>query len=278
MNARLGVAVLVVLGAVTVAFIVMGILRQRASHDRVACLNNFRELGQFAAMYEADQKGDKKSELRNLAVPAGTIANPTLPPEQRLSWIADSLEYLSQKRQNTAELAGKLERTAAWDSVRNRELAKTPIKLFLCPGASPEQQPGDPAIAQFVGLGGIAPDGASLGLGPPVPSRAGCFRYDSPTPLVTIREGDGLGATLLFGETNRDLGPWIRGGPSTVRMLDVSPDAPSIVGEQFGNFPGLAGFGLADGSAKFFSDRMNRDVIRSMFTIAGRGEDPLVGE
>lgn len=278
MKSRVGVAVLVILGLLVVAFIAMAIVRQRASHDRVACLDNFRELGQFAALYEKNRTGDAKPELHHLAVPAGTLVNPALPPEQRLSWIAESLEFLSRRRQDTAPLAAKVERTAAWDSDRNRELAKTPIKLFLCPGAVPEKQPDEPALAQIVGVGGIGPDGATLGLGIPVPNRAGCFRYDSPTPLTTIRENDGLGTTVLFAETARDLGPWIRGGPSTVRMLDVSPGAAPIVGGQFGNYPGLAGFGLADGSARFFSDRMNPQVIRSMFTIAGQGEDPLVGE
>ena len=279
MKARIGVAVLVILGLLVVAFVAMAIVRQRASHDRIACLNNFRELGQFAAMYEKNQQPDAKAEIRFFAVPAGTLVNPSLPPDQRLSWVAESLEYLSQLRQNSASLAEKLERGAAWDSDRNRGVAKTPIKLLLCPGAIPEQTPDTAAVAQIVGIGGIGPDGATLGLGPPVPGRAGCFRYDTPTPLLTIRENDGLSTTLLFGETRRDLGPWIRGGPSTVRMLDVTPGSAPLIGGQFGgNYPGLAGFGLADGSARFFADRVNPQILQSMFTIAGRGEDPLIGE
>ena len=279
MTTRVGVAILVVLGLIVVAFIVMGIVRQRAAHDQVSCLNNFRELGQFAALYQKGQLETTKPELRLLAVPAGTIKNPALAPDQRLSWIADSLESLSQKRQGTVSLAEKLERTAPWDSDRNRDVAQTPLVLFLCPGAAPDRKPNEPSITQIVGLGGIGPDGASLGLGPPVPNRAGCFRYDEPTPLLTIRDGDGLSTTLLFAETSYELGPWIRGGPSTVRMLDVSATAAPIVGGQFGgHYNRVAGFGLADGSARFFSDRMNSAVTRSMFTINGKGEDPLVGE
>ena len=279
MTTRVGVVILVGLGLLVVAFIVMGIVRQRAAHDQVSCLNNFRELGQFAAMYQIGQLDNAKPELRLLAVPAGTIKNPSLASEQRLSWIADSLESLSQRRQNTAALAQKLERTAAWDSDQNRDVAKTPLVLFLCPGAAPERNPDEPSVTQIVGLGGIGPDGAALGLGPPVPNRAGCFRYDEPTPLLTIRDGDGLSTTLLFAETSHENGPWIRGGPSTVRMLDVSATAPPIIGGQFGgHYNRVAGFGLADGSARFFSDRMNAAVTRSMFTIHGQGEDPLVGE
>lgn len=279
MTTRVGIVILVVLGLLVVAFILMGISRQRAAHDQLSCMNNFRELGQFAAMYQIEQLDNARPELRLLAVPAGTMKNPALPPEQRLSWIADSLESLSQKRQNTAALAQKLERTAAWDSDRNRDVAKTPLVLFLCPGAAPERKPDEPSITQIVGLGGIGPDGATLGLGPPVPNRAGCFRYDEPTPLLTIRDGDGLSTTLLFAETSHENGPWIRGGPSTVRMLDVSATALPIVGGQFGgHYNRVAGFGLADGSFRFFTDRMNSAVTRSMFTINGKGEDPLVGE
>ncbi len=282
MKTRVGAAVLFGLGLLVVAVILMGIVRQRKAHDQVSCLNNFRELGQFAALYEKNARDPReaaKPELAKLSVPAGTLVNPALPPESRLSWIADSLELLSQKRQPTAALAGRLERTAAWDSERNRELSQTPLVLFLCPGAAPDQKPGESAITQFVGLAGIGPHGATLGLGPPVPNRAGCFRYDEATPLLTIRNGDGLSSTLLFAETRYDLGPWIRGGPSTVRMLDVSEGAPPFVGGQFGgNYPGIAGFGLADGGARFFTDRQHPNVIRSMMTIDGRGEDPLIGE
>ena len=282
MKTRVGAAVLIGLGLLVVAVILMGIVRQRKAHDQVSCLNNFRELGQFAALYEKnarDPQESAKPEIRNLAVPAGTIVNPALPVESRLSWTADSLQSLSQKRQPTAALAGRLERTAAWDSDRNRELSQTPLVLFQCPGAAPEHRIGEPALTQYVGLAGIGPDGATLGLGPPVPNRAGCFRYDEPTPYLTIRNGDGLASTLLFAETRRDLGPWIRGGTSTVRMLDVSEGAPPYVGGQFGgNYAGIAGFGLADGGARFFTEHQHPNVIRSMMTIDGTGEDPLIGE
>ena len=62
-------------------------------------------------------------------------------------------------------------------------------------------------------------------------------------------------------------------------VLDVTPGSAPLIGGQFGgNYPGLAGFALADGSARFFADRVNPLILQSMFTIAGRGEDPLIGE
>lgn len=282
MKARVGVAVLVGLGLIVVGVLFMGIVRQRAAHDRVSCLNNFRELGLFAEMYDKNEsvpgEAGKPASLR-ATVPAGTIPNPSLPVESRLSWIADALGNLSQKRQPTVALAERLDRTGAWDGERNREVSQKPLVLFLCPGAAPEHKSGEPAITQYVGLAGIGPDGATLGLGPPVPARAGCFRYDGPTPLAIIRGGDGLSSTVMFTETARDLGPWIRGGTSTLRMLDVSEGAPPAVGGQFGgNYPGVAGFGIADGGARFFTAQQHPSVIRSMMTIGGRGEDPLIGE
>ena len=74
MKTRVGAAVLIGLGLMAVAVILMGIVRQRRVHDQASCLNNFRELGLFAAMYQKNEKDPKeaaKPELQKLAVPAG---------------------------------------------------------------------------------------------------------------------------------------------------------------------------------------------------------------
>ena len=105
------------------------------------------------------------------AVPPGTLSNPDLPTDQRLSWIAGALPLLDQKLQATADLAARIDKTAAWDAGPNREVAVVRLSLFTCPGAMPEVTPGEPMPTQFVGLAGIGSDAATLGLGPPVPNR-----------------------------------------------------------------------------------------------------------
>jgi hypothetical protein len=277
-------------GAVVIAVLVAGMLlvgiqKQRLEADRAGCLFRFQQFGQFAATYSKGSDGLKGAEEPGpdvlLVIPPGTIPNPTLAPDQRLSWVCSLLPLLDQRQQPTADLVGRLNPQFAWDAEPNREVSTTRLNLFVCPGAVPDLVPGEPAVTQFVGLSGVGVNAAELPVAPPISPRAGCFRYDAPTPLRLIREGDGLSNTFLFAETANDLGPWIRGGSSTVRGLDDGDGAKPALGRggQFGgNYPGVVGFGRADGSAGFFTDRMSTAVLRAHLTIAGGEADRIPGE
>jgi hypothetical protein len=257
-----------------------GIVRLRGQADRKMCLSRFQALGQFAALSQHPPKGMTRADVPQ-AVPPGTIFNPALAPDARLSWIADVLPLLDQRLQPLDPIAAKIDKAAAWDAPANREAGRTRLVLFTCPGAVPEVADGTDMPTQFVGLSGDGTASATLGLGPPVPPRAGCFRYDAPTPLALISAHDGLSHTVLFAETANDLGPWARGGPSTVRGLDVGDGAKPPLGRggQFGgNYDGVTGFGFADGSAQFLRDSTSLDILRALLTIAGGGEDPIPGE
>jgi hypothetical protein len=256
------------------------IVRARANADKVGCLSRFERLGQFAAIFHKPPPGPRNAEVP-LVVPPGTIPNQELPPDRRLSWIPDILPFLDQTLQRTDNWMTQIERSGTWDSAKNTEVGKIRLALFTCPGAIPEVPDGSPMPTQFIGLSGLGPDSAALTLGPPIPARAGCFRYDSPTPLRLIQQHDGLSNTLLFAETANELGPWMRGGFSTVRGLDLNKRAkrPIGMGGQFGgNYRDVAGFGFADGSARFFTERTSDDLLRTLFTIAGQDSDPLPGE
>lgn len=276
--------VLVVVGLVLGGMIVAGIQRQRLAADRVACKFRFEQLGQFATSYTKGAAGLKPGEPLPpevpQVIPPGTVPNFKLPPHERLSWVCDMLPFLDQSTQETQPLAELLDRSQAWDAGVNRDVANTPLKLFLCPGALPEMTEGQPAPTQFVGLSGLGPDSAELPLGPPLSPRAGGFRYDTATPLALLRANDGLSTTFLFAETANELGPWARGGFSTIRGLDVGEKAKPPLGRggQFGgNYPDVAGFGRADGSATFVRTSVSADVLRAHMTIAG-GEGGVPGE
>lgn len=86
---------------------------------------------------------------------------------------------------------------------------------------------------------------------------------------------------MLFAEVSSDLGPWLRGGPATIRPFDPTAGAkpPIGAGGQFGgNHPGGGLFAFADTSVRFLTDRTSPDVLRGLFTIAGGKADPVPGE
>src|SRR5438132_892317 len=82
-----------ILGALgTIAFVV-GLLfvllaTTHERSNRMVCSNNLMLLGQAAALYH-DKEG---------CYPPATIANPDLPPDERLSWLVSLLLYPSLKQ------------------------------------------------------------------------------------------------------------------------------------------------------------------------------------
>jgi prepilin-type processing-associated H-X9-DG protein len=285
MSRRIGVAVLVLLGLFAAALIVVWVNRGRAEQDRVYCQNNLRVLAQATEVSGLTLPPGAVAGVAvpamNTRVPAGTVVNPALPPDRRLSWVVPLLPHFDQRRQDTASLSAQIDREAAWDAERNTAPAGTRLSVLTCLANPPDRTDG-PAFTQYVGAGGVGPDAASLPLSndrwPPVaPPRAGCFRYDAPTPFPSIT--DGLSHSILFAEVSTDLDPWIRGGPSTVRTLD--PDRNPVIGSgsQFGgNHPRGGNFAFADGSVRFLTNQTSPGVLEGLFTIAGGTSDPLPGE
>jgi prepilin-type processing-associated H-X9-DG protein len=256
-----------------VGLVIPYVVKMRARADEVACRNNLRELALFAA----HSSGPRPKQPRELAdrIPAGTVLLPGVPPDERLSWAVAILPGLDQRRQEIVPLLGIIDDKKPWPAAPNQQAARTKLVTFLCPGKPPEIAADQPAPTCYVGIGGLGADAAATA----DPSRAGCFRYDAPTPFDRIT--DGLSQTLLFGERSGDLGPWLRGGPSTVRGFDDSPGAPPVIGPggQFGgNHPNGANWALADGSVRMFNPRVDPKVLFGMATIAGGEKDPLPGD
>ncbi len=279
------VGLLVIVAMMAVGVILVSVQRQRLNADRLQCEYRLQQLGQFATEYTKGTAGLKEWEAPAAevpqAIPPGTIPNSALPINQRLSWVCDILPYLDQKTQDTAAVRAQIDRNLSWDAAPNRAVSLTRLNLFVCPGALPDTPADQPAVTQFVGLSGLGPDSAQLPIARSVPARAGCFRHDIPTPLALIRQHDGLSTTFLFAETSNDLGPWIRGGFSTVRGLDTGDGAKAPLGRggQFGGtFPQVAGFGRADGSATFVRQGLSAEVLRAHFTIAGGEREGIPGE
>jgi Protein of unknown function (DUF1559) len=242
------------------------IVRTRADADRMGSLNNLRELGQFAAEYRTAIEKKRKPDLT--VVPPATVFRPNAPPEIRVSWVYPMLPLMNQRRQNTEPLLKQIDPGQPWDAVGNREAGQIPVKVLLCPAMVPKIPKGDQAVTQYVGIAGLGADAASLPLDSP---RAGAFRYDTPTSLSDFP--DGLSQTLLFGESNYQLGPWIRGGPSTVRGLLDEPKLLGIGGQFGGMHDGGTHFGMADGGAKFLRDTIEAKILKALATRNGGREE-----
>jgi hypothetical protein len=267
------VVVSVFLVLVAAGFVFTYLPKARLAANFAASQNNLRALALFAAHHS---NPDPKRDARKLPteIPPGTIFLADVPVDHRLSWVVDVLPGLDQKKQNTEALLASIDRTKPWTAEPNQTAGMTRLVVLLCPENPPEVGADAPGVTSYVGIGGVGADAAALPLGSP---RSGAFRYDGPTPFDRIT--DGLSQTLLFGETRYEVGPWLRGGPSTVRGLNDAPGAPPLVGGQFGGyFPSGVNFAMCDGGVRTFSPQTAPKVLLNLATIAGKETDPVPGE
>jgi prepilin-type processing-associated H-X9-DG protein len=266
--------VIIVLVGLAIPFVV----RSRMTSDRVGCMNHLRELGLFGVRH-ASAPGQAMPVAPRDELPPGTFPNPSLSPEQRMSWYVYTLNVLDQGAP-TADLGAKHRRppglgelltqfdpTGAWNSPENIQLANYRLTTGICPAQVPEIQPGSPWTANYIALGGLGLKTPELSIQEAGPN-AGAYRYDGPTPDAAIR--DGLQQTAHILETNTALGPWLQGGPSTLRGLDPAAAPYLGAGRPFGGcHPGGAYVSMADGSVRFLKDTIDPAVFRAMLTIAG---------
>jgi hypothetical protein len=274
MSRRLGVALAAVAVLLGAGVLLTLLSRNRVDAAKMYSLNNLRELNNYATGYMPPEKEGVLKPVTRTAIPPGTIVRPNLKPEERLSWVVDALPYFNQQRQQLEGLYAQFDQTQSWRFEANHLAGATVLK-GLVPSAIEYKPVAGPALTYYLGIAGRGADAAVLDLGPPVPTRAGCWRYNGETPLLAVK--DGLSVTLLFGETATDLGPWVRGGPSTLRGVDDSASAKPIVGPagQFGGVhPTASAFSFADGSAKFMSFTTDPRILVAMSTIAGGSDDP----
>lgn len=275
MQKRVVVVLLAGMAFLAAGFLLTGINRSRDFNARMGTLNNLRELGQFCAesgkFIQAAQQL-KQPPLIPGEVPAGTIVGPDRPAETRLSWAVAMLARMNAKRFDTASLAKQFDPTRPWDDPQHLAPAQMRLPVLTSPGRIPEPLAEGRFATNYVGNGGLD-NSAGLPEQVKIDPRSGAFHYDRPTPLQVIYDHDGLSSSALFLEVSRDLGPWIRGGPSTVRTLDLSETALPALGAdgQFGgNHDGIVGVSFADGSARFLTDRTAPAIVRSLMTIAGQ--------
>jgi Protein of unknown function (DUF1559) len=280
----IGGIALLILGAIFVTLI----QKNRANQNLVYSINNVRELSQFVQLHTGVDPTQGASmgrfqptpleRLRELKIepiiPAGTVAHPTLPPEERLSWLVPLLPSFTQSRQDTTAMHQSLDVKSAWNFGPNLEVSRKMLKVVVSASNPILPVEGEPAVTQYLGVAGIGTDGPML---PTTDPRSGAFRYDKPTDFTSIT--DGISSSILFAEASTDLGPWLRGGPASLRSLDVTRMPYLGVEGQFGgNQPAGTIFGMADGSVRVLTDRTDRAILHGLITITGAKTDPMPGE
>jgi len=254
---------------VTIAVVAVGVVvlagisvvlvgRSRAAAERARCLDNLRRI---CKQYLLDEAQTTKS------FPAGTVVvDPKTPPERRLSWVVPGLTRLGH-----AELSTSIDVAAPWDDAANRSAAGTCLVHLVCPAVVPAVPADGRAPLYYPGIAGVGADAATT---PSDRPGAGLFRYDTPTTVAEVKDGQSY--TLMLIESGNQPGPWIAGGPTSVRPL-VPAKRPYLgPGRPFGGCHfGGANVAFADGSGRFLADAISPTVLERLATIAD-GDKPLL--
>jgi prepilin-type processing-associated H-X9-DG protein len=211
------------------------------------------------------------------AFPAGTIPNPQLPPERRLSWLVEfwDEQCLGEKL--------KVDRSKGWDEPPNWppkiigiegttyvNMEPEDVSAWVTCPDDPGHRARKPFPLTYVGMAGVGVDAPEL---PPKHPRAGIFGYDRVTKLEDIT--DGTSTTMAVIETTLGHGPWTAGGPLSVRGVDTTTRPYIGRNRPFGGYhPGGANVAFADGSVRFVKDTIDPNIFEAIATAAGGEELP----
>ncbi|HEX3148839.1 MAG TPA: DUF1559 domain-containing protein [Gemmataceae bacterium] len=279
---RTRVALLVVVILILLGILLPSIVRSRARSDRINCQNHLRDLGLLGVRH-ASTPGKGLPDKPRDELPPGTFLNPSLPIEQRMSWYVYTLNLLNEgppspdpeapHRQPLGldKLLKEIDPVTAWNSPSNQPLANYRLAAAICPAQVRTYPPGQPVPTNYIACGGIGLDTPAKSLSDAA-ELAGAYRFNSATPNSAFK--DGLQHTAQIIETTANVGPWLQGGPSTIRGLDPTATPYLGIGRPFGGcHPGAAYVAFADGSVRFVKDTIEPAIFRAMWTLAGGESD-----
>jgi competence protein ComGC len=263
---KVEVLVILAIGGVLVAMLIPAFSRVHNAAERMQCSNNLKQL--ILGIQEYESTGQQVAEL-----PAGASDGPTSKhflfppgcvgagdtPEARLSWMVAVLPFLDQE-----SLYRQFDVKAGYAD--NLDATRGVVKQFQC--ANWQRQATEPTT-HYVAMAGIGADAASR---PSGADGIGFMGYDRPTYAAAIR--DGRANTIALMETRSALGPWARGGTSTVRTFDPADTPHCGDGRPFGGHAGgHTGVAMADGSVRSISPHTKG--LTAAITIAGGEKDFL---
>jgi hypothetical protein len=251
--------VVIAIIAVLIGLLLPAVRRVREPAARAQCQNNLKQL--MLAMLNFESTGRPYTATGHPGSPDKGVFppgcfGPGTTPEERLSWMAELLPYLEQDtlyRQLNSEkgYAGNL------------PAVEVRVKTFLCP-ASKEAAEAAEAVTSYVAMSGVGHDAAGRPAGA---AGNGFMGYDRLTSVAMIK--DGTANTIALMETRVGLGPWARGGASTLRGLDPADVPPLGDDRPFGGHSVGVHAAMADGSVRFLRSSIDAKKLAAAITIAG---------
>ena len=249
MNRIVSVVVVALLVLLALGLGIPALVRWRTLAERTRCTDHMRVVAARISEYAQ----------RDKAFPPGTVVVKDRPPEKRLSWVVLLLPGLGH-----AAEAKQIAMAEPWDAESNRAPGATVIKSLLCPSLIDAWSTGGYGSLHYPGLAGAGADAARLDRSD---RHAGIFGFDAPTPVAAVK--DGTSNVLLLLETTRNLGPWIAGGPTSVRPFDPKEQPYLGEGRPFGGaHRGGVNAAFADGHCQFLSEKINPTVLEMLAAMA----------
>jgi hypothetical protein len=253
--------IIVIICAVS-SFFISKICGLRDAAVRIQCSNNLKHVCLAIENYH-DTFGK---------YPQGTMPSADLAPEKRLSWFVSLLPFLDFPDGRISP-----DKDRAWDAGNNRLLSDVQWKLLICPAAQAAARLPGWGFTSYIGMAGVGADAATLPVGD---KRTGFFGYDRVIRHKDIT--DGLSRTMMVIEST-SVGPWTKGGQSTVRGLD--PDTRPYIATNgpfglihradtiFHSNTVISHIGFADGSVRYVFASVSPETLEALATIAG-GDTP----
>lgn len=263
------IEVLVVAGVIALlsAALIPAILAAREAARRAACESNLKQLSLALLNYSDTYR----------AFPLGTSGSRELPPEERFSWYLPLWNFIEGKPPRLL-----VDETQAWNAQVNRfpkievtidwaePTQRTEIRplgtlrLIGCPSAGRRQEVLGISVTHYVGMAGMGLKSPEFDLDQP---GSGVWGYDRQTKINDV--AGGLSKTISIIETSLDPGPWLAGGRSTVRGLDIDAADCLGPGRQFGGLHSSCPAAMLDGSVRHLANQTDGATLAAMVTIAG---------